>query len=137
MTNFNPNFDREKFAFLELANRGDGLTPIDNIGCAEGLFGSITANIIEGGSTQVATLSAQDVNSVTIRADKVSANKVSAQLSSDGESFFTLPSSLSADSSTVTCVTDDPTGTNLGTFLTYDGNGKISLTSIKLIVMGV
>ena len=29
MSNFNPNFDREKFAFLELANRGEGLSPIN------------------------------------------------------------------------------------------------------------
>jgi hypothetical protein len=118
MSRFNPNFDREKFAFLELANRGDGLTPIDNIGCKEGLFESITANTIKTGTIVIGQ------------------NISSAKISSDGKNFFTLPTSLNANSKVINCTLNDEVGIDLGAFLTCDDNGQISLSNVKIIVKG-
>jgi hypothetical protein len=39
--NFNPGFDREKAAFIALANRGEGLTPINYLYANEASFESI------------------------------------------------------------------------------------------------
>lgn len=56
MTNFNPNFDREKFAFLELANRGEGLSPINYIYSKDISCESLIAPIINGGTAELYTI---------------------------------------------------------------------------------
>lgn len=56
MTNFNPNFDREKFAFLELANRGEGLSPINYIYSKDISCESLIAPIINGGTVELYTI---------------------------------------------------------------------------------
>jgi hypothetical protein len=56
MTNFNPNFDREKFAFLELANRGDGLSPINYMYAKDISCESILSPIINGGTAELYTI---------------------------------------------------------------------------------
>lgn len=118
MSNFNPDFDREKLAFINMANKGEGLQPINNIGCKEGVFESITANTIKTGTLEVG----QNISSVKI--------------GSDGKTFFTLPISLNANSKVVTCTLNDGKGVDLGTFLTCDGKGMLSLSNVKIIVKG-
>ena len=56
MTNFNPNFDRENFAFLELANRGDGLSPINYMYAKDISCESILSPIINGGTAELYTI---------------------------------------------------------------------------------
>jgi hypothetical protein len=56
MSNFNPNFDREKFAFLELANRGDGLSPINYMYAKDISCESILSPIINGGTAELYTI---------------------------------------------------------------------------------
>lgn len=56
MRNFNPNFDREKFAFLELANRGEGLSPINYIYAKDISCESILSPIINGGTAELYTI---------------------------------------------------------------------------------
>ena len=56
MTNFNPNFDREKFAFLELANRGEGLSPINYMYAKDISCESILSPIINGGTAELYTI---------------------------------------------------------------------------------
>jgi hypothetical protein len=53
---FNPGFDREKASFLELANRGDGLTPINYLYAKEASFNSILSSLITGGTAEFYTL---------------------------------------------------------------------------------
>jgi len=56
MTNFNPNFDREKFAFLELANRGEGLSPINYMYAKDISCESLLSPIINGGTAELYTI---------------------------------------------------------------------------------
>lgn len=56
MSNFNPNFDREKFAFLELANRGEGLSPINYMYAKDISCESLIAPIINGGTAELYTI---------------------------------------------------------------------------------
>ena len=56
MSNFNPNFDREKFAFLELANRGEGLSPINYMYAKDISCESILSPIINGGTAELYTI---------------------------------------------------------------------------------
>jgi hypothetical protein len=53
---FNPGFDREKAAFIELANRGEGLTPINYLYAKEANFESMLSAYITGGTADVFTL---------------------------------------------------------------------------------
>lgn len=53
---FQANFDREKLAFLNLANRGDGLTPINYLFSTEGAFEFITTNNIIAGIAEINTI---------------------------------------------------------------------------------
>jgi len=64
--NFNPGFDREKAAFLALANRGEGLTPINYLYAKEASFESILSPIITGGTAELFTIYANGINSTNI-----------------------------------------------------------------------
>ena len=64
--NFNPGFDREKAAFLALANRGEGLTPINYLYAKEASFESILSPIITGGTAELYTIYANGINSANI-----------------------------------------------------------------------
>lgn len=64
--NFNPGFDREKAAFLALANRGEGLTPINYLYAKEASFESILSPIITGGTAELFTIYANGINSANI-----------------------------------------------------------------------
>ena len=64
--NFNPGFDREKAAFLALANRGEGLTPINYLYAKEASFESILSPIITGGTAELYTIYANNINSANI-----------------------------------------------------------------------
>jgi hypothetical protein len=72
--NFNPGFDREKAAFLELANRGDGLSPIEYIYAGNASFESVLASYLKGGMIDinmlyVTNIDANDIITVTLEAD--------------------------------------------------------------------
>lgn len=64
--NFNPGFDREKAAFIALANRGEGLTPINYLYAKEASFESILSPIITGGTAELYTIYANGINSANI-----------------------------------------------------------------------
>ena len=73
-SNFNPGFDREKASFLELANRGDGLTPIEYIYAENASFESLLASYLKGGMIDISMLyvidiDAKDIITVTLEAD--------------------------------------------------------------------
>lgn len=72
--NFNPGFDREKAAFIELANRGDGLSPIEYIYAENASFESVLASHLKGGMFDinmlyVTNIDANDIITVTLEAD--------------------------------------------------------------------
>ena len=64
--NFNPGFDREKAAFIALANRGEGLTPINYLYAKEASFESILSSVITGGTAELYTIYATGINSASI-----------------------------------------------------------------------
>ena len=64
--NFNPGFDREKAAFIALANKGEGLTPINYLYAKEASFESILSSMITGGTAELYTIYANNINSVNI-----------------------------------------------------------------------
>ena len=64
--NFNPGFDREKAAFIALANRGEGLTPINYLYAKEASFESILSPNITGGTAELYTIYANGINSTNI-----------------------------------------------------------------------
>jgi hypothetical protein len=64
--NFNPGFDREKAAFIALANRGEGLTPINYLYAKEASFESILSPVITGGTAELYTIYATGINSASI-----------------------------------------------------------------------
>ena len=64
--NFNPGFDREKAAFIALANRGEGLTPINYLYAKEASFESILSPIITGGTAELYTIYVNNINSANI-----------------------------------------------------------------------
>jgi hypothetical protein len=64
--NFNPGFDREKAAFIALANRGEGLTPINYLYAEEASFESILSSVITGGTAELYTIYASGINSTNI-----------------------------------------------------------------------
>jgi len=64
--NFNPGFDREKAAFLALANRGEGLAPINYLYAKEAGFESILSPIITGGTAELYTIYVNNINSTNI-----------------------------------------------------------------------
>ena len=64
--NFNPGFDREKTAFIALANRGEGLTPINYLYAKEASFESILSPVITGGTAELYTIYANNINSANI-----------------------------------------------------------------------
>lgn len=64
--NFNPGFDREKAAFIALANRGEGLTPINYLYAKEASFESILSPVITGGTAELYTIYATNINSANI-----------------------------------------------------------------------
>ncbi|RTK93883.1 MAG: hypothetical protein EKK61_00540 [Rickettsiales bacterium] len=63
---FNPGFDREKAAFIALANRGEGLTPINYLYAKEASFESILSPVITGGTAELYTIYATGINSASI-----------------------------------------------------------------------
>jgi hypothetical protein len=72
--NFNPGFDREKAAFIELANRGEGLSPIEYIYAGNASFESVLASYLKGGMFDinmlyVTNIDANDIITVTLEAD--------------------------------------------------------------------
>ena len=71
--NFNPGFDREKLAFIELANRGGGLDPIEYIYAGDASFESVLASYVKGGMFDInmlyaTNIEANDIITVTIEA---------------------------------------------------------------------
>lgn len=58
---FQANFDREKLAFLDLANRGDGLTPINYIFSTEGRFNFIDCITATIGTLETNILYSTDI----------------------------------------------------------------------------
>jgi len=71
--NFNPGFDREKTAFIELANRGEGLSPIEYIYAGNASFESVLASYLKGGMIDinmlyVTNIDATDIVTVTLEA---------------------------------------------------------------------
>jgi hypothetical protein len=64
--NFNPGFDREKAAFIALANRGEGLAPINYLYAKEASFESILSPVITGGTAELYTIYASNINSANI-----------------------------------------------------------------------
>lgn len=64
--NFNPGFDREKTAFIALANKGEGLTPINYLYAKEASFESILSPVITGGTAELYTIYANCINSANI-----------------------------------------------------------------------
>jgi hypothetical protein len=66
VNNFNPGFDREKAAFIALANRGEGLTPINYLYAKEASFESILSSVITGGTAELYTIYATGINSASI-----------------------------------------------------------------------
>ena len=64
--NFNPGFDREKLAFLELANRGGGLDPINYIYAKDISCDTILSPSITGGTAEFYTIYSSGINSNTI-----------------------------------------------------------------------
>jgi len=71
--NFNPGFDREKAAFIELANRGEGLSPIEYIYAGNASFESVLASYLKGGMIDinmlyVTNIDATDIVTVTLEA---------------------------------------------------------------------
>lgn len=115
---FQANFDRDKLAFLDLANRGDGLTPINYIFSTEGAFEFINANNIIVGTIEVGTVynnllyASTFVNTPVIQlTDANSANYVGFQAGSlTANTIWTLP------------LQDGATGEILST----DGNAVLS-----------
>lgn len=65
-SNFNPGFDREKKAFLELANRGEGLAPINYLYAKEASFESISSPVITGGTAELYTIYTTGINIWTL-----------------------------------------------------------------------
>lgn len=64
--NFNPGFDREKATFIELVNRGDGLTPVNYLYAKEASFESILSPTINSGTGEFYTIYSNGINSSTI-----------------------------------------------------------------------
>lgn len=64
--NFNPGFDREKAAFLELANRGEGLSPIEYIYAGNASFESVLASYLKGGMIDINMLYAVNIDATDI-----------------------------------------------------------------------
>ena len=73
-SNFNPGFDREKKAFLDLANRGDGLTPINYLFADEANFESVLASYVKGGTFDIGMMYVININAKTILANIIDAN---------------------------------------------------------------
>ena len=71
--NFNPGFDREKLAFLELANGRGGLDPIEYIYARDASFESVLVDCVKGGMFDInmlyaTNIEANDIITVTIEA---------------------------------------------------------------------
>jgi len=64
--NFNPGFDREKAAFIELANRGEGLSPIEYIYAGNASFESVLASYLKGGMIDINMLYAVNIDATDI-----------------------------------------------------------------------
>lgn len=64
--NFNPGFDREKATFIALANRGEGLTPINYLYAKEASFESILSPVITGGTAELYTIYTTGINIWTL-----------------------------------------------------------------------
>ena len=87
--NFNPGFDREKAAFLELANRGNGLDPINyiystDISCESILTSTINAGTIEfytaygQGLYIEGVIKCQDLQTITLQASSGTINTLNS-----------------------------------------------------------
>lgn len=106
MSNFNPNFDREKLAFLELANRGNGLDSISYMYCKSGSFENILTAIIKGGTAELYMLYAHGIDvkylevlqlkAGDIKANTIEVNTITSDTINNKEKITT--DSLTADS---------------------------------------
>lgn len=72
--NFDPGFDREKAAFIALANKGEGLTPIDYLYAIESGFDSSVVSYLKSGRTEVDWLEANNANIMNLTNDTLTAN---------------------------------------------------------------
>ncbi|MGL5718713.1 MAG: hypothetical protein ACRCX2_37255, partial [Paraclostridium sp.] len=81
---FNPGFDREKAAFIELANRGEGLTPINYLYANEAGFESVLASYYKGGVIDVNMLYA-----VNIKATDIVTKTIEAKIATIDTAYIT------------------------------------------------
>ena len=121
--NFNPGFDREKAAFLELANRGDGLAPIEYLYAEEARFGSVLSSVITGGTAELYTIYVNGIESSNItNTEDIITN--SLKLSNQLNDYYVGFTAGSLTQSTIwTLPLQD--GSN-GQVLATDGNGSLS-----------
>lgn len=71
---FNPGFDREKKAFIDLANRGDGLTPINYLFADEANFESVLASYVTGGTFDIGMMYVINIDAKTILTNIIDAD---------------------------------------------------------------
>lgn len=108
MTNFNPNFDREKFAFLELANRGEGLSPINYMYAKDISCESLLSPIINGGTAELYTIYSSGVYVEDIVQSKdVQTDTLEARLGT-----ITMVNSTTTNSDTLNSLTGNITTIN-------------------------
>jgi hypothetical protein len=140
--NFNPGFDREKAAFLELANRGNGLDPINYIYSTDISCESILTNTINAGTIEFYTaygqglyiegvIKCQDLQTITLQASSGTINTLNTNIvkwsQENNDYYVAFQAGDLAASTTWTLPLQD--GTN-GQVLTTNGQTILSFTSI-------
>ncbi len=152
---FQSTFNREKLAFLELANNGNGLTPINYIGATEGAFefinvdniiaGTIEVNIIYStGITNLNSISSPVIdvgiaNIQTINVDIIESNLTSAVQFNSPARFYSSDTNswvsfLPNTNINVTYTWPEPPGffiptpafISVGPYMTSDRDGNLS-----------
>lgn len=74
-SNFNPNFDQEKFSLMELINRG-GLQTVNYMYCKDASFASILSSQIQGGYGQFYDINTYGLTSVLIKSVDIKTNTI-------------------------------------------------------------
>lgn len=121
--NFNPGFDREKAAFIALANRGEGLAPINYLYAKEASFESILSPVITGGTAELYTIYASNINSTNItNTEDIITNKLKWSNPSNDYYVGFRGGSLTKNTLWTLPVEDGSTGQVLST----DGSGILS-----------
>ena len=140
--NFNPGFDREKAAFLELANRGNGLDPINYIYSTDISCESILTNTINAGTIEFYTaygqglyiegvIKCQDLQTITLQASSGTINTLNTNIvkwsQENNDYYVAFQAGDLAASTTWTLPLQD--GTN-GQVLTTNGQTILSFTNL-------